>query len=318
MSSTYTLREFVLGDIPAIAAIRNESISISPDFYSMTVDRYRFDFYDEDLPMKSRIMVGEEQGKVVGFYHLYTDVHLLEHGRANLDSIHVHPLARGHGIGAALIQSAAATAREWGATYISTAIPEDSPRSLVFLERHGFTRMRTFDKMRLAVRPGGPSVGVPTGYALRTFERGRDEEIFVDVFNAAFADTWDFTPLTREEVANWNRRPSFNPRGCFLLFHREGDVAERLAGFATVLFNPERAEVTGKVIGRIYEMGVHPDYRRQGLGLVLLQAALRYAAENGFSGVDLVTDTVSEAGNQLYAKVGFQEKRSTIVLHHFI
>ena len=308
------LREFVLGDIPAIAAIRNASIDISPDFYSMTVDRYRYDFYDADLPMKSRIMVAEaDTGKVAGFYHLYTDEHLLQRGRSNLDSIHVHPDMRGQGVGAALVASACETARSWGATYVSTAIPDASPRSLEFLERHGFQRVRTFDKMRLGIRGTEGPPDVPPGFTLRNFKAG-DDAAFVEVFNAAFADHWDFVPLPLTEVQQWNRRPSFDPRGCFLLF--EDGEPQKLVGFTTVLFNPERAEVTGKVIGRIFEMGVLPAYRRKGLGFVLLKVALKYAADNHFDAVDLVTDAESEAGKQLYAKVGFEEKRSSIVLHH--
>ena len=132
----------------------------------------------------------------------------------------------------------------------------------------------------------------------------------MQVFNAVFADSWDFTPVTPAEVALWNRRPSFNPRGCFLLW--EGD---KLVGFTTVLFNPERAELTRKVIGRIYEMGVLPSHRKHGLGFQLLRVAVGYAREQGFQGLDLITDAESEAGKQLYAKIGFQEKRSSIVLH---
>jgi mycothiol synthase len=154
-----------------------------------------------------------------------------------------------------------------------------------------------------------PGPSVPDGYSLRNYRAG-DEAAFVRVFNTAFGDHWDFVPLTEAEVAQWNRRPSFDPRGCFLLF--EGDT---LVGFATVLFNPERAEVTGKVVGRIFEMGVLPTYRRKGLGFILLQVALQYASQHGFAAVDLVTDAESEAGKQLYAKVGIEEKRSSLVLH---
>jgi mycothiol synthase len=304
------LREFVLGDIPAIAAIRNASISISPDFYSMTVDRFRYDFYDEDVPMKSRIMVAEHEGRVAGFYHLYTDENLLARGRSNLDSIHVSPEARGKGIGTELMASIIETASEWGAGYVSTALPGDQPRSLEFLERLGFKRVRTFDKMRLTDLTADPVPELPAGYSLVTFVHGQDEEAFVAVFNQAFHDTWDFTPLKVSEVSRWNHRPSFNPRGCFLLW--QGD---QLVGFTTVLFNPERAEQTGRVIGRIYEMGVLPSHRQHGLGYLLLRVAIRYAREQGFQGLDLVTDEASPAGKQLYAKVGFQEKRSSVVLH---
>lgn len=308
------LREFVLGDIPAIAAIRNASIEISPDFYSMTVDRFRYDFYDEDVPMKSRIMVAEDEGHVVGFYHLYTDENLLARGRSNLDSIHVSPQGQGKGVGTALVGSVLETAREWGARYVSTAVPGDQPRSLAFLERLGFRRMRTFDKMRLTDLRPEPEPAFPPNYELTTFVRGQDEAPFVEVFNAAFQDTWDFTPVTPAEVAQWNHRPSFNPRGCFLLWETDGGD-RRLVGFTTVLFNPDRAEQTGRVIGRVYEMGVLPSHRKGGLGFQLLRVAIRYAREQGFQGLDLVTDDQSEAGKQLYAKVGFQEKRSSVVLH---
>ena len=164
-SSTVTLREFLLGDIPAIAAIRNESISISPDFYSMTVDRARYDFYDEDVPMRSRIVVAEEAGEVAGFYHLYTDEHQLARGRVNLDSIHVHPNHRDRGVGQARVASAAETATGWGAKYISTAIPEDSPGSLRFLQRYGFEEVRRFYKMRLNDLDRAEAPVLPAGFS---------------------------------------------------------------------------------------------------------------------------------------------------------
>lgn len=304
------LREFMLGDIPAIAEIRNQSISISPDFFSMTVDRFRYDLYDEDVPMQSRLMVAEEGGRVLGYYHLYSDENQLARGRVNLDSIHVHPSARSEGAGSQLLESVIEVTREWKGRYISTAVPEDSPRSIQFLERHGFKQARVFFKMRLSDLSRGLEPQFPSGLSLRTFLRGEDEAQFVDVFNRAFADHWDFTPITELDVAQWNRRPAFNSKGCFLLF--DGD---RLIGFTTVIYDPERAAQTGEAVARIFEMGILPEYRRRGLGFLLLQRAVAYARERGFKALDLVTDAENEASMQLYEKMGFQERRSTIVLH---
>jgi mycothiol synthase len=312
-TSTLQLREFVLGDIPAIAEIRNASISISPDFYSMTVDRFRYDFYDEDVPMMSRIEVAEAEGNILGFYHLYTDENQLGLGRVNLDSFHVHPKARNHGVGVSLLEAAVKTAREWKARYISTAIPEESPRSIEFLERHGFVRVRQFYKMRLSNLAIDATDEFPAGFTLRTFQPGLDEADFVKVYNAAFADHWDFIPMADWEVAKWNRRPAFNPKGCFLLFDRE-----RLVGFTTVMYDPEQAAQTGEAVGRVFEMGVLPEYRRRGLGYTMLQAGIRYAQAQGFKALDLVTDVENEAGIQLYEKIGFQEKRATTVLHNVL
>jgi mycothiol synthase len=306
------LREFQMGDIPAIAAIRNASIELSPDFYSMTLDRFRYDFYGADFPLTSRIVVAELAGKVAGFYHLYTDERLLAQGRSNLDSIHVAPDHRGAGVGAALVASVAETANGWGARYVSTAIPESSPRSLGFLERHGFERVRRFDLLRLTIQPGLAASPPPPGYTLRAFRPG-DEGAFVAAFNAAFADHWDFVPLEAPEVQQWNRRATFDPEGCLLL---TDDASGEVAAFVTVLHQSDpEAPAAQPPVARIFEMGVVPTQRRRGLGYVMLQTGLAYAASHGFAAVDLVTDAQSEAGLQLYAKVGFTEKRSSIVLH---
>ncbi|MEB3196125.1 MAG: GNAT family N-acetyltransferase [Candidatus Sericytochromatia bacterium] len=303
------LREFQMGDIPAIASIRNASVELSPDFFSMTLDRFRYDFYGADLPLTSRIVVAESDWRVVGFYHLYTDERLLAQGRSNLDSIHVAPEQRGSGVGADLMASALNTARGWGARYVSTAIPESSPRSLAFLERHGFERVRRFDLLRLNLQPDLTPPAPLNGFLLRTFSQG-DEPRFVAAFNAAFADHWDFVPLDASHVQIWNRRDSFDPEGCLLL--QDANNGE-LAAFVTVLHQTP-PEVQPRV-ARIFEMGVVPAYRRQGLGYHILQQGLAYAASHGFTAVDLVTDAQSEAGLQLYAKVGFTDKRSSIVLH---
>ncbi|HEY9721308.1 MAG TPA: GNAT family N-acetyltransferase [Oscillatoriaceae cyanobacterium] len=305
-----TLREFVLGDIPAIAAIRNASIRISPDFYSMTVDRFRFDFYDEDVPMTSRIMIAEEDGRTLGFYHLYTDENQLARGRVNLDAIHVHPDARGKGAGAALLESACDTAKGWKGGYVSTAIPEGDTGSLAFLERHGFSIARIFFKMRLSELKAAPEPVIPEGLHLRPYTPGSDEDAFVQVFNTCFEGHWDFTPLTPQEAAAWNRRPSFNPKGCFLLFD-----GPRLIGFTTILFDPERAAQTGEAVARIFEMGVLPEYRRRGLGYQLLLVGVRYARERGFQAIDLVTDSQNAPAVEMYEKLGFQDKRASLVLH---
>jgi len=306
------LREFQMGDIPAIAAIRNASIELSPDFYSMTLDRFRYDFYGADFPLTSRIVVAEQDGKVAGFYHLYTDERLLAQGRSNLDSIHVAPDQRGAGVGAALVASVVETAHGWGARYVSTAIPEASPRSLGFLERHGFTRLRRFDLLRLAMQPGLTPPEPPPGFSLRAFQAG-DEARFVAAFNAAFADHWDFVPLEAPEVQLWNRRATFDPEGCLLLTDQ---ATGEVVAFVTVLHQAEPDAPEGQpAVARIFEMGVVPALRRRGLGYVMLQTGLAYAASHGFTAVDLVTDAESEAGLQLYAKVGFTEKRSSIVLH---
>jgi mycothiol synthase len=309
------LREFTLRDIAAIADIRNASVSISPDFYAMTVDRFRCDFYGEGQPAQSRIIVAEnEQLEVVGFYHLYTDEHLLRTGRADLDSLHVRPDIRSAGIGALLLTHACTAAGEWGARHVSIAIPESSTRSLAFLNRHGFEAVCTFEKTR--VKLSGTEFAspvLPPEQGLRHFEVGVDESAFIKLFNACFSKLWNFSELTIKELTDWNHRANFDPEGCFLLF--ENDV---LIGFSTVLKTEETIENSPAPIGRIFELGVIPHKRRSGAGFVLLQKALHYAAMQGLHAVDLVTEASHDGGRHLFQKLGEHPIRRTIVLHRQI
>jgi mycothiol synthase len=181
------------------------------------------------------------------------------------------------------------------------------------LKRHGFFPVRTFQQLRLADLTGFAEPQFLEGFALRPFKPGQDEAAFVSAFNAAFADHWDFTPLVEAEVAQWNRRADFQPAGCLLLANAGG-----VAGFTTILFDPSRAAQTGEAIGRIFEMGVLPEARRQQLGYGLLLAAIGYARSRGFQALDLVADSENPAALRLYEKVGFQEKRQTQVLHHVL
>lgn len=310
MKPAFSLREFVLGDLPAIATIRNASVSLSADFFSMTVDRFRYDLYAEDRPMQSRIEVATEpDGAVIGFYHLYADARPQAEGRplrANLDSLHVLPRARGTGVGAALVAAAAETARAWGARSLGIAVPERDRGSAAFLSKQGFSPSRTFYLMRMTDLSERPAALAP-GLAVRTFRPGLDEAAFLEAFNACFADHWDFSPLSLEDVVAWNQREGFDPAGCFLVFDGPTVVA-----FTTVTYDPDRAIGTGEAVGRIFEMGVRPAYRRRGLAVALLNEAVAYARARRFSALDLVTDAENAAGVALYAKMGFSEKRATI------
>jgi len=309
------LREFTLRDIAAIADIRNASVSISPDFYAMTVDRFRCDFYGEGQPAQSRIVVAEnEQLEVVGFYHLYTDEHLLRTGRVDLDSLHVRPDIRSAGIGALLLTHACTTAREWGAGRVSIAIPESSTRSMAFLTRQGFEAVCTFEKTRvnLSGTDFAPPV-LPPEQGIRHFAVGVDETAFIKLFNECFSKLWNFSELTVKELTDWNHRANFDPEGCFLLF--ENDV---LIGFSTVLKTEEMIENRSAPIGRIFELGVIPQKRQSGAGFILLQQALHYAAAQGLQAVDLVTEASHDGGRQLFRKLGEHPVRRTIVLHRSI
>lgn len=81
---------------------------------------------------------------------------------------------------------------------------------------------------------------------------------------------------------------------------------------------PARAETTDRVIGivglwlmmgegHIVTIAVHPEYRRQGIGEVLLTAALEAALEAEQDEVTLEYRISNQAARALYAKYGFSQ-----------
>ena len=60
---------------------------------------------------------------------------------------------------------------------------------------------------------------------------------------------------------------------------------------------------------------VHPDLQRRGIGTKLIQDAIQFTKENGYSSLFLWTVSILEAANKLYASMGFrltEEKARTL------
>ncbi len=309
-SSAVQIRKFTIGDLPRVAEIRNASLAISPDFYSMTVDRIRSTGLASELQLTSEILVAERDGMVRGYIHIYTAPHLMDLGRINIDAFHVHPEERRSGIGALLLDAAELKAREWKGRYMSIAIPAAVESSQAFLGKHEFQRVRKFWKLRHAELGSLPTSELPGNLRFRSFRRGMDEAAYVELLNATFADHWDFAPVTRPALEEWNQRPDFDPRGCFFVVDGEREIAH-----ITVLVDPQRYEETQDAAARVFELGVHPDYRGKGLGYQLLLKAAEFSQAQELSALELVVDGQNDAAKGMYERMGFQEKRAILVFH---
>ena len=306
------IRRFELADLPRVAEIRNASVAISRDFYSMTVDRVRPPSEAGAHPVTSEILVAEVDGRVEGYVHLYTDPGLLTHGRINIDAFHVRPECQRTGLGSQLLQAAVEKAREWHGRYLSIAIPDGIASSREFLLKHGFNVVRTFFKLRHPELALLPAPELPEGYRFRAFRQGIDEAEFLRLLNTSFAEHWDFAPVTAEELERWKQRPDFNPKGCFFIQGPDGsDVA-----VATVLIDrPSEAPDAGATPARLFEFGVLPAHRSRGLGRAILQKAAEFARHEELGERELVVDGEDGPARAMSERAGFLEKRSILVLH---
>ena len=86
------------------------------------------------------VLVAEVEGQVVGVCQLIVFRHLQSRGGlcAEVESVHVHPDYRGHGIGGVLMRAAVARARDLGCYRVQLTSNNARPEAHRFYERLGF------------------------------------------------------------------------------------------------------------------------------------------------------------------------------------
>src|SRR5262249_50398724 len=140
-----------------------------------------------------------------------------------------------------------------------------------------------------------PEVPLPAGVHLRAFVPGQDEDAWLAVNAAAFADHAEQGRWTRADLETREREAWFDPSG-FLLAFRD----DRLVGFHWTKVHP-----TG--IGEVYVLGVAPQAQGLHLGPALLTAGLAYLAGRGAAEVMLYVDDSNTAAMRLYQRYGFAQ-----------
>lgn len=161
------------------------------------------------------------------------------------------------------------------------------------LESRGYRRERLLHQLR---RPGdapAPDVALPPAVSVRPFAAGRDEDAWLAVNAAAFADHaeqggWTRADLAAREAENW-----FDPEDFFLAWK-----AETLLGFHWTKVHPDGA-------GEVYVLGVAPAAQGLRLGAGLLTLGLRHLHERGCPYVLLYVDDANATAVRLYERFGF-------------
>jgi mycothiol synthase len=181
------------------------------------------------------------------------------------------------------------------------------------LEQRGYRRTRLLHQLR---RPAGlavPDVALPADVTVRPFVVGTDEDTWLALNAAAFADhaeqgAWTSADLRAREAEDW-----FDPAGFFLAegslrpeHGREGSLrpehgsgmAARLLAFHWTKIHPDRS-------GEVYVLGVDPAAQGLRLGAGLLAVGLRHLHERGCPFVLLYVDDSNAAAVRLYERFGF-------------
>lgn len=150
-------------------------------------------------------------------------------------------------------------------------------------------------------RPSAPVPAVvwPEGISVRTFVPGQDDNAWIALNAAAFADHPEQGSWTHADLTDRLQQPWFDPAGFFLAVDSSTGA---LAGFHWTKEHDDEVSPYGEV----YVVGVAPEYQGTGLGKALTLTGIRHLQEErGLGSVVLYVDGTNTAARALYEKLGF-------------
>jgi mycothiol synthase len=235
----------------------------------------------------------------------FSDGELLGFVSGEFKLVVVHPDRRREGHGRRLVDLAIEIERSRGRiVLILGRLPSDDAAG-AFLRATGFDLHSLLWDLDL---PRGVAVAEPVwpdGLAMRTFDRDRDIEPWVALFNVAFAD--HATPLQVD--ASFVTAAQDDPA----IVDEDTGVLEELATGELVGFcatAPVRRDGTVEAAGEIWTIGVRPDRQGRGYGRQLLRWGSLRLRSIGALDVNLSVNGRNEHALQLYESEGFVRRQT--------
>lgn len=275
---------------------------------------------DEDV---RHVLARGDKGSLCGYAHLdVTD--LVEGPSAEMV---VAPSMRRHDLGRAIVEELIEISeRDAPGRGLRLWAHGESEAARALAESLSFSRARVLWQMRRSLMTPLPDTPLPAGVTLRTFLPGIDDEAWLAVNAAAFADLPDQGGWTAEDLQRRLDESWFDPSG-FLI---AGDEQGAIAGFHWTKVhgghhehgdtgdtgNTDHAHLHAEeaewphghgheALGEVYVIGVNPTHQGTGLGRALLVAGLRSLAARGLTQAMLYVDAANTQAITLYSSLGF-------------
>jgi mycothiol synthase len=209
----------------------------------------------------------------------------------------VAPYARREGVGTALVSRLPEDVRIWshGAGAAAEAAAE-------FARSLGLASVRRLHVMGRPLQSGEPwpPAVLPEGYAVRTFQPGRDEGAWLALNAAAFAHHPEQGSLRRADLDQRMAEPWWDPAGLILIV--DANDPDVLAASHWTKVDPPDGDV-----GEVYVVAVSPDRQGLGLGRTVTVLGLDHLRSLGLDRVVLYVDEDNVAAVRTYRGLGFED-----------
>jgi mycothiol synthase len=214
----------------------------------------------------------------------------LESGTAwSVGQLVVSPDHRRSGIGSLLLQrlimESSSPLRVWAMG--------DTPAARALAATAGMVPRRELLIMERQLDDDVPEPVMPPGVQIRTFVPGQDEQEWLRVNAAAFADHPEQALIDSDDLADRMAESWFDPNGFFV-----ATINDTMVGFHWTKQHQDQ-------LGEVYVLGIAPSAAGGGLGKALLLTGLRSLQERGSTRVELYVEADNRAAVELYLSYGF-------------
>jgi len=240
----------------------------------------------------NNLFIAESAGEIVGYADVRPELNI---GRVVLRWL-VHPKHYRRGPAAKLIDRALSRTRELGTVTLHVNIWQNSRMDKQLLTQMGFTIVRRFLELRIDLSKTPLPEIEKIGHQYRPLHPGEEERL-TRLQNRSFTGSWGYNANSVEEMLYRIHLPNCSAEDIILVFDRDNPI-----GYCWTRTN----FLENKDTGRIYMLGVDPDYQGRGLGKRLLLAGLSYLKGKGLQVVELTVDRENKVACTLYKSVGFK------------
>jgi len=295
--------------------IRNYRASDFNSFFQLRTQAAEFDLYQNYLSLQSvrnslerpnyspeqDLFIVEIAGNTVGYMDLAPELTI---GRIILDCW-VNPEHRRRGLATKLLIYATRRAQELGAKVAHANIADDNVVAKKVLSKLGFSFVRRFLELRLDIAKVRWSDIDQGGLGCCHLQSGEEDKL-TQIQNRAFVGTWGYNPNTVEEIIYRTNSSTCSLEDIVLTYERD-----KVIGYCWTSKTCERGKASERK-GRIFMLGVDPDYRGRGVGKRVLLAGLVYLKSKGLGVADLTVDSENQIACALYRSIGFEVRTHSL------
>ena len=246
---------------------------------------------------ENNLFIAEQAGHLVGYAGVRPEISI---GRMVLSCFIELKHLRG-GLFRKLINPALGRSRELGGKVVQVNVFQNRRTVRSLFEKMGFRAVRQFLELRLDLSNTHLTEIGKISPRCRSLKHDEEDKL-LHLQNRSFAGAWGYNRNTRGDILH-----RLHLSRC-----SAGDVIAAFDRGEPVAYCWTRLDRRTKNDGRIYMLGVDPDYRGKGLGKKVLAAGLFYLKSKGARFVELTVDSQNKVARALYRSLGFRHHRSSL------